>query len=120
ILKEPAERVYAIVMLGKDIFTSLEKLKSSQDNEYDFLNSVYRIDFDRNKNISSDKSTQGEPFIDPYHWEVQGKTLPLLEFIFTKGIQSGKLTFENLIIFLKQRTWLGKPHTRIDLGGEST
>ncbi len=120
ILKEPAERVYAIVMLGKGIFTSLEKLKSSQDNEYDFLNSVYRIDFDRNKNISSDKSTQGEPFIDPYHWEVQGKTLPLLEFIFTKGIQSGKLTFENFIIFLKQRTWLGKPHTRIDLGGEST
>ncbi len=120
IIKRPSESIYAIIMVGKGIFPSSENLRNqSKNSEYDFMNSVYTVDFDRNKNISSSRSDQNEPFINPYNWEIQGLTLPFLEFIFTKGIQSGKLDFENMILFLKQYTWFGKPFTRIDLGGEA-
>lgn len=119
IIKLPAKSVYAVIMSGRGIFPSVERIKKQPKNhEYDFLNSVYRVDFDRNKNISGNKAHQDEPLINPYNWEIQVQTLPFLEFIFTKGIQSGKLTFENMIEFLRHHTWFGNPFTRIDLGGD--
>ncbi|MCB0492496.1 MAG: DUF4209 domain-containing protein [Cyclobacteriaceae bacterium] len=119
IVKRTPETIYSIIMSGRGIFPSAEKLRNRPKHPDEaILNLGHRVDFDRNKNIGSAGSGQNEPFIDPYHWEVQGIALPLLEFIFAKGIQSGKLTFENMIVFLKQYTWFGKPFSRIDLGGE--
>jgi len=119
ILRQPAFTVYHIISNGKGILPSAEKIRNQErSSDYDFLNSVSRIDFDRNKNITTDKSDR-ESFVDPYHLEIQGISTPFLESIFVKGIDSGKLTFENFILFLKQKTWMGRSFTRIDLGGDS-
>jgi hypothetical protein len=119
ILEESSESVYAFIMSGKGIFPTAKRLQDQEkDNEYDFLDIVSRIDFDNNKNIAGKKRSEGKSFIDPYHMEIQGISSPFLEYIFFGGITSGKLTYENFITFLKKHTWIGKPYTRIDLGGD--
>jgi hypothetical protein len=119
ILEESPESVYAFIMSGKGIFPTAKRLKDQEkDNEYDFLDIVSRIDFDNNKNISGKKAGERKSFIDPFHMEIQGISSPFLEYIFIGGITSGKLNYENLITFLKKHTWIGKPFTRIDLGGD--
>lgn len=119
ILKQPAFAVYHIISSGRGLFPRAEKIRNQEKNsDYDFLNSVSRIDFDRNKNITNDRPNR-ESFIDSYHLEIQTISTPFLEHIFTKGIESGKLTFENFILFIRYKTWIGRPYTRIDLGGDS-
>jgi hypothetical protein len=118
-LEGSPESVYAIIMFGKGIFPSAKKLKEQEkDNENDFLNTVSRIDFDKNKNIAGKQSNEGKSFLDPYHMEIQGITSPFLEYLFVGGVTSDKLNYENFLIFLKKHTWIGKPYTRFDLGGD--
>ncbi len=117
ILKQPTLTVYHIISIGKGLFPSAERIRSQKSN-YDFLNFASRVDFDRNKNITTDH-TNRDTFLDPYHMEVQTVSTPFLESIFVKGIETGKLTFENFILFLKHKTWMGRSFTRIDLGGDS-
>jgi len=41
-----------------------------------------------------------------------------LHYIFIPGIKSGHLTYKNFISYLSNNSWIGKPHFRLDMGGE--
>ena len=44
---------------------------------------------------------------------------PFLHHVIVLGVKTGHLTYRNFIDFLVDNTWIGKPHIKIDLAGNS-
>lgn len=114
-------QVYAHIAKGKffpkknDV---IEYAKGMNDSFLQFFTTIY---FDNNKNVSSGNDLNAEEdkeIIGAYTMRLKGIALPLLHYIMVYGIQSGHLTSANLITYLIERSWIGKPFTRYDLDGE--
>jgi hypothetical protein len=75
------------------------------------------IEFDSNKNIRSFQGGRSNELYQEYTLRIQLSVLPFLRQVFAKGIKERVLTFENYLEYLKN-SWLGKPYTEIDLGGD--
>lgn len=120
IRREEAEEVYKLISSGFSFPKYVDILSVSENNENSFWDSVTRIHFDKNKNISKKQKgiKQEERNCHIYNNYTQVITLPYLHYILVFGIKYGKLTFENFIEYLSTKSWIGKPHSSNILSGE--
>lgn len=99
-------------LIFKDFFPKAEKL--GEEINTPFLDLVTTISFDINKNVSK-KKTSG---INPYFLHINNFSIRQIWLVFLKGIKSGKISFESLIIFFKNNSWYGKDFTYTDTNNE--
>lgn len=119
LLKHPPEVVYATISNGTFFPKYNDVVIAAKQKERDFLDFVTTIQFDRNKNIvrkSGERNERGE-ILEAYSQRMKATLLPFLHYVIVLGIKSGHLTIRNFLGYLVQNTWIGKPHTKIDLGG---
>jgi hypothetical protein len=68
--------------------------------------------FDINKNISKEKYSKEEKekrkIYEKYSYYINMSVLPFLHRVFIEGIMSGKITYEKLVRFILESTWLGQ------------
>ncbi|ADR21947.1 hypothetical protein MATR_04190 [Marivirga tractuosa] len=96
-------------------FATIKEAVSNQKEKW--MDMSRTIEFDSNKNIRSFQGGGSDKMYQEYTLRIQLSVLPFLRQIFAKGIKERVLTFENYLEFLKN-SWLGKPYTEIDLGGD--
>lgn len=120
ILKQPPHQVYQTIASGDFFPRHSDVVKASENKENVFLDFVTTIRFDKNKNIAKHHSENGNErkLYETYGHHIKMSVLPYLHYILIPGIKSGHLTFENFIAFLAEKSWIGKPHLKYDLGGE--
>lgn len=107
-----SDSIYARLILGVD-FPKAEAFKAREkDLVPDFLRTVQTVFFDINGNAitGSDDMDEKVMLMNFYQMELDFQTIPFLYELFTKGIESGKLTAENLIRHLANKTWIGNPY----------
>lgn len=119
LLKHPAEVVYATISNGSFFPKYNDVVIAAKQKERDFLDFVTTIQFDRNKNIvrKSGERNERRDILEAYSQRMKATLLPFLNYVIVLGIKSGHLTIRNFLLYLVQNTWIGKPHTKIDLGG---
>jgi len=118
LLKKTPEIIYSTIAAGHFFPTHEYCLKAVENKQRDFLDGWNMIYFDEHKNISTrndDEKQKGE-LLEAYGTSLR-YTVRFLYLIVVPGIRSGHLTYKNLILFLHKHTWIGKPHTKINLGG---
>lgn len=120
ILKKEPNEIYKIISAGLIFPKYQDVLSAAQSNSDHYSKFFTTIYFDQNKNITKGKSQDEDERIiyKLYENHISRKVLPYLHYIVVLGIISGKITFENFIRYLGEKTWLGTPFFRIDLGGE--
>jgi len=79
------------------------------------LELVSTIVFDINKNINKNKSG----FINPYSLQIKIFSVEQIRLVFSKGIKSGKISYESLIDYLKNNSWYGQDFTYLDTNNET-
>jgi hypothetical protein len=79
------------------------------------LDLVSTMTFDINKNVSK-KKTSG---INPYSLQINNFSVQHIWLVFSKGIKSGKISFESLIEYLKNNSWYGQDFTYLDTNNET-
>ncbi len=79
------------------------------------LDLVSTITFDINKNVSK-KKTSG---INPYSLQIKNFSVEQIRLVFSKGIKSGKISYESLIDYLKNNSWYGQDFTYLDTNNET-
>jgi len=123
ILKSLPEVVYHTISNGFFFPTYAETLKAASGTQTSFDNYMNIVYFDKNKNVSRAKKTDKEKderkLFMMYSHQISHKVLPYLHYLIVDGIRSGHLTFENLLKYLAENTWLGKPFQKTNLGGGS-
>jgi len=110
--KHQSKDIYEYIMLSNNIFPKANILPEIVRPATFDLISV--MNFDINKNISS-KEKSG---INLYFNHIQNFTIKHLWLIFSKGIKSGKISYQTLIEFLNNNTWYGQNFTYLDEEGE--
>ncbi|MBT0810097.1 DUF4209 domain-containing protein [Litoribacter ruber] len=89
-----------------------------EDNKYipDFFRGTRTIFFDITNNTSEgDEEIEKNVIkLDFYKLELDFNTNPFLEVLYTEGVRSSQLTADNLLNFLRDRTWLGQPYYILD------
>ena len=121
VLKLTPDEIYTFIGHGTFFPTYSNVIEAAKNvSKNSFLNYVTTVQFDRNKNIidPGDFSVEKKNFDRIYSTYIHQNTLTLLHNILIPGIRSGQLTFNNLILFLIQKTWIGKPSNYVDLGGD--
>jgi hypothetical protein len=121
LLKHSPDEIYTMISLGRFFPSySLTNDASKPTKENAFLNFVTAIRFDNNKNISNLKDDEdfNPDLFETYMRLLHDTAIPFLRHVFVYGIKSGHLTPNNLIGFLKNRTWIGIPRQSTDLGGD--
>ncbi|WP_046755113.1 DUF4209 domain-containing protein [Kordia jejudonensis] len=120
ILKKSSHDIYRFVSSGTFFPDYNDVIKASEKKGNTFLDFATTISFDKNKNITNQKANNKElrKVFESYQFHLEISALPYLHYILIFGIKSGKLTFENLIGFLVEKTWIGKLHIQYDLGGD--
>jgi hypothetical protein len=117
------EKITQLIEKGndKDIYgyLILEKLlpKAATLNEEIkpvMLDFVSTIAFDINKNISKNKSGA----INPYSLHINNFSIHHIWLVVSKGIKSGKISYESLIDYLKNNSWYGQDFTYLDTNNE--
>ena len=104
--------VYTRIKSGID-FPKASELKNERNNYIpDIFKGVQTVFFDINGNANKGNDALDEKImlLNFYQMELDFKTNPFLHKLFTKGIQSGKLTAINLIEHLAKDTWIGNPY----------
>lgn len=78
----------------------------------DFFRGIQTVFIDRNGNVENgnDELDEKVMLFNFYQLELDFQTIPFLHTLFTRGIQSGKLTARNLISYLAHNTWIGNPY----------
>ena len=79
------------------------------------LDFVSTMTFDINKNISKNKSG----IINPYSLHINSFTINHIGLVLSKGFESGKISFESLINYLKNDSWYGQEFTYVDTNNET-
>ncbi len=119
LLKESPERIYSVLAFG-EFFP-----KHNPGNNYKtFSNELSQfftpVVFDRNKNINKITDyNNDESSIKSYIVSLNFPT-DIMYYLFYHGVKSGKLTYRNLIKYLKKESIVGKPYTVISLGNETS
>lgn len=119
ILKQPPDMVYKTISSGYFFPRYDDVLKASEDKESSVFELFATVCFDNNKNITNSKfgGEEERNLYKTYSHYIRISILPYLYYIIIPGIESGKLSYENLIAYLADKTWVGKPHIKYDLGG---
>ncbi len=121
VLNQTPNEIYRTISNGNFFPSHSDINRVCRDFDNSFLDLVTTIHFDKNKNItkSYDKEDENNNNIyDIYGEHLNMITLPYLFYIIVPGIASGKLTFKNFISYIKNNTWIGRPHIKYDLGGK--
>lgn len=119
LMNEPNE-VFKTIASGYFFPKYGDVLKASKGSHPGFTEFSTTIYFDKNKNITKTKKKEEDErkLYQTYQQQISFKVLPYLHYIIVTGIKSGQITFESFIRYLAEKTWIGKPHFKIDLGGE--
>jgi hypothetical protein len=120
LLKVPPEIIFVNFANGK-YYPKIEDVrKASKENKADFLDFAVTLQFDNNKNNSrkTAKDEEKSKLLETYGMRIKETFLPFMHYFFVYGIKSGHLTTKTLLNYFINYTWIGKPHTKIDLGGE--
>jgi len=104
--------IYSYLILEK-ILPNAETLKAEVKPV--MLELVSTIVFDINKNINKNKSG----FINPYSIHINNFSVQHIWLVLSKGIKSGKISFESLIDYLKTNSWYGQDFTYLDTNNET-
>ncbi|HUC79393.1 MAG TPA: DUF4209 domain-containing protein [Flavisolibacter sp.] len=118
-LKLPVANIYAI-LATKTLFPKYQSvLTAAGKKQPTFFDFGTVLQFDKNKNIFDQASMNDEraKILETYGNYMRDSLQPFLHYVFVFGIQSGRLTAKNFLRYLVEHTWIGKPHTKIDLGG---
>jgi len=70
--------------------------------------------FDINKNVSKTKNSG----LNPYFVYIENLSIRHIWLVISKGIKSGKISYESLIDYLKNSSWYGQDFTYIDTNNE--
>jgi hypothetical protein len=121
LLKQPPEFIYAHIAKGSFFPKHEDVLIAAKDKKNHFLDFVTTIYFDNNKNSSkkSSETDEKQEVLETYGLRLKETLLPFLHYLIILGIKSGHLTCRNFLAFLIQRSWIGKPFIKIDLGGNN-
>lgn len=79
------------------------------------LDLVSTMTFDINKNINKNKSG----VINLYLIHINNFSINHIWLVVSKGIKSGKISYENLIDYLKNNSWYGQNFTYVDTNNET-
>jgi hypothetical protein len=123
LLEYSPEQIFTYFATSDDIFPKKVFIKERVKNQQDsFLDSITTIKFDINKNVSKEKNgiveKENTNLYKSYHFYIIMSVVPLLHRIFIDGIRNGKLSYENLVKFIFEKTWLGQVISDFDLSGE--
>jgi hypothetical protein len=107
-----SDLIYGRLIMGIDFPKAAAFKDGIRDLVPDFLKGVQTVFFDINGNASSGNDDLDEKvmMMNFYQLELDFQTIPFLYELFTKGIESGKLTAKNLIEHLAFKTWIGNPY----------
>ena len=78
------------------------------------LELVSTITFDINKNVSKNKSG----VINPYYIHINNFSIHHIWLVISKGIKSGKISYESLIDYFKNNSWYGQNFTYLDTNND--
>ena len=78
------------------------------------LDLVSTMTFDINKNVSKNKSGA----INPYSIHINNFSINHIWLVVSKGIKSGKISYDSLIDYLKNNSWYGQDFTYLDTNNE--
>lgn len=107
-----SDSIYGRLILGIDFPKAAAFKEGTKDLVPDFFKGVQTVFFDINGNAisGSDDLDEKVMLMNFYQMELDFQTIPFLHELFTKGIESGKLTAKNLIEHLATKTWIGNPY----------
>lgn len=80
----------------------------------DMFDLIYTITFDINKNVRKNKSFA----FNTYSLYLNNFYINKIWLVFSKGIKSGKISYESLIDYLKNDSWYGQDFTYLDTNNE--
>lgn len=122
LLKENPDIIYEFIAKGSFFPTKKFVTEQARNNTEPWLRGISTVTFDINKNIESISNEEDDIDIESqmftYKYYIKHVVDAYLYYIFISGIRSGRLTYNNLISFLKRNTWLGSTLKKKDLGGE--
>lgn len=106
------DSIYGRLIAGIDFPKASAYKDETKDLVPDFFKGVKTVFFDINSNAitGSDDLDEKVLLMNFYQMELDFQTIPFLHELFTKGIESGKLTAKNLIEHLAYKTWIGNPY----------
>jgi hypothetical protein len=110
--KYDSKTIYKYLIL-EDLFPKADKLNEAVSTPLQDLATT--MAFDINNNISK-KKTSG---INLYHLHINNFSVQHIWLVFSKGIKSGKISFESLIDYLKKHSWYGQDFTYLDSNNET-
>jgi hypothetical protein len=96
--------------------------KRVQNRKKGFLDFITLLKLDINKNfqikISSKEERELNALYEAYHFDMQLYVSHQIQLIFYLGFTHGKINYQTLINYIKEKTWIGQNLSRIDSGGE--
>lgn len=111
IIEENEKKIYGYLIL-KNILPAAETLNEEiKLPTHDFVST---ITFDINKNINKNKSGG----ISAYFLYINNFSIKHIWLVISKGIKSGKISYESLIDFLKNNSWYGQDFTYSDINNK--
>jgi len=110
--KYDSDYIYSRLILGIDFPKAAAFKEASKNLVPDFFKEVNTVILDNNGNVSlgDDDLEEKIMLMNFYQMELDFQTIPFLYELFTKGIESGKLTSKNFIKHLASKTWIGNPY----------
>jgi hypothetical protein len=99
-------------LIVANIFPKAETLKEEiRPVSFDFITTT---SLDINKNVNKGKSSS----LNPYFIHINNFSIDHIWLVVSKGIKSGKISFESLIDYLKNNSWYGQDFTYVDTNYE--
>jgi hypothetical protein len=99
-------------LIVANIFPKAETLKEEiRPVTFDLITTT---SFDINKNVNKSKSSS----LNPYFIYINNFSIHHIWLVVSKGIKSGKISFESLIDYLKNNSWYGQDFTYVDTNNE--
>lgn len=116
--------VWGVLLTSDKIFPGISRLKEEINKRgTDFTEFAVTLEFDGNRNLSQPYENEEvklkRKLVREFGFAVNFMTLPLLNQIFRMGISENIITYESLVTFLKEQTWLGQIVTETDPEGKS-
>lgn len=110
--------MFADMSQGIGIFPRIDDMmNTAKDRSFlrDLFNTAY---YDSNNNkvtgANTDEDKKIKKFYETYNFQVNVFILPVLNDLFFNGVSNEKITYENILGFLKDNTWMGKTRIRKD------
>jgi len=120
--QKSSKYIFDYLVYAVEIFPTNEYINNKSKENWARELLYTKIEFDINKNISkrskSENSLLNENKFEDYQFYMNFNTIPYLHYIFMEGIKQGKITFESIISYLKDNSWIGKPLNESNSCGE--